>query len=216
MPGTSTALSDHEIYELLRLKDDYAWRLAFEHAVRKEALCSRSAEMVRKWGIDTCELLGMLFEEMIGKGRIELYRDDGGSLWGWMRRYVRGYILRANPARRGEISLDAEGPWEDGDGDGRPFSEKIAMALSESSGGNALVGEDPELRRREEWDVVQECFGRLWRQNPMRAYVHLLKLRLNLSSTEIKDMLGVSSEANVDQMFSRAARDMRKLRDDYE
>ena len=43
----------------------------------------------------------------------------------------------------------------------------------------------------------------------MRAYVHLLKLRMNLSSTEIKDMLGVSTEANVDQTFSRALKDMR-------
>ena len=46
----------------------------------------------------------------------------------------------------------------------------------------------------------------------MRAYVHWLKLRMNLSSTEIKSMLGMSSEANVDQTFSRAVKDMRNLK----
>ena len=72
------------------------------------------------------------------------------------------------------------------------------------------------MRRKEEWELVQKCFGDLWKKNPMRAYVHLLKLRMNLSSTEIKRMLGVSSEANVDQLFSRALKDMQKLKVQHE
>ncbi len=39
---------------------------------------------------------------------------------------------------------------------------------------------------------------------------------MNLSSTEIKGMLGVSSEANVDQLFSRALKDMRELKVQHE
>ena len=64
--------------------------------------------------------------------------------------------------------------------------------------------------------MVQRCFGELWRKSPLKAYVHLLKLRLNLSSRQIKDMLRISSEANVDQLFSRAVKDMRELKVQYE
>ena len=189
-------LSEHEIYELMKLQDELAWRLVWEKAVLAEVKSLRSSRMAREWGVTPEELMGILYEDMISKGKIEMFRDDGGSLWGWLRQYVRGYIRRANPAARGEISL--------------------SKMLSDAQGRDANPSEDPAMRRREEWALVQACFGDLWKESPLRAYVHLLKLRLNLSSTEIKNMLGISSEANVDQMFSRALKDMRKLKDGHE
>ena len=210
-------LSEHEIFELLKLQDDLAWRIAWEKAVLAEAKSLRSAGMAREWGVTPEELMGILYEDMVGKGKLALFRDDGGSLWGWMRMYVRGYIRRANPAERGEVSL--EGADETGfgaDEGGASYTDKISKMLSDAQGRDALPSEDPALRRREEWALVQSCFGDLWKESPLRAYVHLLKLRLNLSSTEIKNMLGISSEANVDQLFSRALKDMRKLKDENE
>ena len=210
-------LSEHEIYELMKLQDDLAWRLVWEKAVLAEAKSLRSSRMAREWGVTPEELMGILYEEMIAKGKIELFRDDGGSLWGWLRQYVRGYIRRANPSARGEVSL--EGADECGFGDeegGTSYTDKISKMLSDAQGRDANPHEDPAMRRREEWALVQTCFGELWKENPRRAYVHLLKLRLNLSSTEIKNMLGISSEANVDQLFSRALKDMRKLKDEHE
>ena len=173
----------------------------------------RSAEMARKWGVSPEELMGRLYEDMIARGKIELYRDDGGSLVGWMKSYVRGYIREANPSRRREISIDTVGL--EGE-DNANFEEKISKEVSDAKGRDSSPIEDPVLRRQEEWAVVQRCFGELWRKNPLRAYVHLLKLRLNLSSRQIKDMLGISSEANVDQLFSRAVKDMRKLQVEHE
>jgi hypothetical protein len=76
--------------------------------------------------------------------------------------------------------------------------------------------EDPARDRKDEWALVQECFGEMWSENPMRAYVHLLKLRMNLSSTEIMEMLGISSTANVDQIFARAVKDMGKKKVEHE
>ena len=72
------------------------------------------------------------------------------------------------------------------------------------------------MLRREKWDLVQECFGTLWKKDPLKAYVHLLKLRMNLSSAEIQGMLGISSAANVDQMFARAVKEMRKAKEENE
>ena len=210
------SLSDHEVYELLKLRDDLAWKLVWEKVVLAEAKSLRSSAMMCQWGVTSEELLSMLFMDMVGKGKLELYRDDGGSLWGWLRTYVRGYILRANPAERREISLEGAGAADAEDEGGRSFEEKVSKMMSDAAGRDANPGEDPAVRRREEWELVQNCFGELWKENPLRAYVHLLKLRLNLSSTEIKDMLGISSEANVDQLFSRALKDMRKLKDEHE
>ena len=203
--------SEHEIYELLKLQDAEAWRLAWENAVLPEARSLRSGQMARRFGITAEEMMSLLYVEMIGGGKINLFRDDGGSLWGWMRTYVRGYVHQADPAKRREISLEGADFGDESDG-GANFEDKVSKMVSDSRGRDASPLEDPAMRRKEEWELVQKCFGDLWKKNPMRAYVHLLKLRMNLSSTEIKRMLGVSSEANVDQLFSRALKDMRELK----
>lgn len=205
---------DHVVYGFLKEQDAEAWRLVWEKAVLPEVKSLRTAAMAREWGVTAEELMSLLYVEMIGARKIDLYRDDGGSLWGWLRTYVRGYVLRADPRKRRELPLSGA---EDGDEDGSAsFEEKIAKKLSDARGRDAVPGEDPAVRRREEWELVQKCFGDLWKKNPLRAYVHLLKLRMNLSSTEIKDMLGVTTEANVDQMFSRALKDMRKMKVEHE
>lgn len=203
--------SEHEIYELLKLQDAEAWRLAWENAVLPEARSLRSGQMARRFGITAEEMMSLLYVEMIGGGKINLFRDDGGSLWGWMRTYVRGYVHQADPAKRREISLEGADFGDESDG-----GDKVSKMVSDSRGRDASPLEDPAMRRKEEWELVQKCFGDLWKKNPMRAYVHLLKLRMNLSSTEIKCMLGVSSEANVDQLFSRALKDMRELKVQHE
>ena len=46
----------------------------------------------------------------------------------------------------------------------------------------------------------------------MQAYVMLLKTRFQMSSLEIKERLGISSAANVDQMFSRAVKKMQEAK----
>ena len=171
--------------------------------------------MARRFGVTAEEMMSLLYVEMIGGGKINLYRDDGGSLWGWMRTYVRGYIHQADPTRKKEISLEGADFGDESDG-GPSFEEKVSKIVSDSRGRESSPLEDPAMRRKEEWELVQKCFGDLWKKNPMRAYVHLLKLRMNLSSTEIKRMLGVSSEANVDQLFSRALKDMQKLKVQHE
>ncbi len=207
--------SDHEIYELLKLQDADAWRLAWEKAVLPEARSLRSGQMARQWGVTPEEMMSLLYVEMIGGRKIELYRDDGGSLWGWMRTYVRGYVHQADPSKRREVSLEGADFGDDSEG-GASYEDKISKMVSDARGRDSLPTEDPAMRRREEWELVQKCFGDLWKKNPMRAYVHLLKLRMNLSSTEIKRMLGVSSGANVDQLFSRALKDMQKLKVQHE
>lgn len=195
MSWTIEELSDHEMFGLLKEQDADAWRLVYEKSVLVEARSLRSSRMAYEAGVTPEELLGILYEEMIGQGKIDLYRDDGSSLFAWLRTYVRGYVYRSVVKRHPEISLD--GVSEEGD--------EIPIPV-----------EDPARDRKDEWALVQECFGEMWNENPMRAYVHLLKLRMNLSSTEIMEMLGISSTANVDQIFARAVKDMGKKKVEHE
>ena len=206
--------TDHELFTLLKEQDAAAWTVVWEKAVLAEARSLRSSELARKWGVSPESMMSDLYDDMIAKGRLNLYRDDGGSVIGWLRRYVRGYVMQANPARRREVSLDSA--FDGDDGDGRALSEKIPAAASESASGTSFTSMDPDIGRRETWEMVQSCFRKLWRKHPKRAYVHLLKLRMNLSSAEIRDMLGISTQANVDQLFSRAVKAMQEARCEYE
>ena len=188
-------LSDHEIFGLLKEQDADAWALAYEKSVLSEARSLRSGRMAREAGITPEDLMSMLYEEMIGRGKINLYRDNGGSVFSWLRTYVRGYVYHSVVKRHEEISTDS---------------------VSDEGDEFTIPVEDPARDRKDQWDMVQACFGEMWAENPMKAYVHLLKLRMNLSSTDIMRMLGISSSANVDQIFSRAVKDMGRKKVEHE
>ena len=158
-----------------------------------ESKSLRSAEMMKRYSLAVGDLMGMLYEDMIGKRKIDLYRDDGGSFEGWLRRYVRGYVLNADPNQHGEISIECANP-------------------DAEDGGEAmeLPSRDIGVERAEVWRMTHICFRDLWNEDPERAYIHLLKTRFFLSSEEIRDFLDVSSAANVDQIFSRSVKFMRE------
>ena len=195
MKQVISGLTDHEIFGLLKEQDADAWSQVYEKSVLSEARSLRSGRMAREAGITPDELMSMLYEEMIGRGKINLYRDNGGSVFSWLRTYVRGYVYRSVVKRHEEISTDV---------------------VSEEGEEFTIPVEDPAKDRKEQWDMVQTCFGEMWAENPMKAYVHLLKLRMNLSSTDIMRMLGISSTANVDQIFSRAVKDMGRKKVEHE
>ena len=187
MDGTD----DDSTYDLVRAGGDAGWKLVWENVIVPEVRSMRSADLAKKYCITDGDLMGMLYEEMIGRGKISLFRNDGGSLWGWMRQYVRGYVTRANPNRHGEFSL--EGTAERSDS-GEPMSIPV---------------DDHGVVRREVWLMTHRCFKDLWNDDPRKAYVLLLKTRMHLSSAEVAEMFDLT-EANVDQIFSRSVRAMRE------
>lgn len=81
--------------------------------------------------------------------------------------------------------------------------KKILDPLSE----NELSGVSNNEDRREEWEMVEQSFAKLWRTNPMKAYVYFLRQYEGLPTDRIRQMLGITA-ANTDQLFSRAKRDM--------
>lgn len=186
-------MTDHEWYELVKAGEDAGWKLIWEKVVEPESSSQRSAELMNRYSITAGDLMGMLYEDMLGRRKIDLYRDDGGSFQGWLRTYVRGYILGADPNKHGEISIEGAYQGEDG--------ESEAMSIPKH---------DHEVMRREVWQMTLWCFRELWNEDPERCYIHLLKTRFFLTSEEVRDFLDVSSAANVDQIFSRSIKFMRQ------
>lgn len=186
-------MTDREWHRLVKAGEDAGWKLVWERVIAPEAKSLRSAELMKKYSITDGDLNGMLYEEMIGRGKIDLYRGEG-SFEGWLRRYVRGFILHANPNPHGEMSIENANPDADGDG--------IALEVPVDATWNLL--------QNETWRMTHWCFRKLWNEDPERCYIHLLKTRFHLSSEEIKEFLDVSSAANVDQIFSRSVKFMRQ------
>ncbi len=179
------------ILDLVKAGDDEGWRLVWENVIVPEVRSLRSADLARKYCVTDGDLMGMLYEEMIGRGKIELFRNDGGSLWGWMRQYVRGYVTRANPMRHGEFSIEG------------------TAERSESGEAIPLPTDDRSVAMREVWLMTHRCLKDLWNDDPRKAYVLLMKTRMHLSSAEIAEMFDMT-EANVDQTFSRGVKAMRE------
>ena len=184
-------MTDSEWHGLVKAGTDEGWKLVWEKVVEPEAKSMRSAEMMRRYSLTDGDLMGMLYDEMIGRGKIDLYRGEG-SFQGWLRRYVRGFVINADPNRHGEISLEGAHPDSEGD---------IGIDVPVTDCG---------VVKGEVWRMTHWCLRKLWNQDPERAYVLVLKTRFHLSSEEVRDFLDVSSTANVDQLFSRAVRFMRE------
>lgn len=185
-------MTDLEWHALVKAGEDAGWKLVWEKVVEPESKSMRSAEMMRRYSLDEGDLMGKLYDDMIGRGKIDLYRGEG-SFQGWLRTYVRGYVLNADPNRHGEISL--EGASAGGDDDRQGIDVPV---------------EDRHILFSEAWRMTHWCLRMLWNQDPDRAYIHVLKTRFHLSSSEIRDFLDISSAANVDQIFSRSVKFMRE------
>lgn len=201
-----TLLSDRELAELLKAEDRGAWNHVLRKLVSQEAGSFLQVRKRDDWGVCLEELLGELYEDMIGRRKLWNYKGEG-SLLGWMRAYLRGYLNRKNPHLTKTVKID---------GVARPAADKISKEMSDGTALYAYRTEDLEVLRHERLEIAQRCFVDLWRENSMQAYVMLLKVRFQMSSLEIKERLGISSAANVDQMFSRAVKKMKELKVKHE
>ena len=209
-----SSLDDIAICDRLKKQDKGAWKYILEKVVDQE---KRSAANNRKradWNVSLDSLIARLYEEMVGKQKLDAYRGSG-SLIGWLRTYMRGYLMQERPDNSREVSLDGTVKGANGE-EVSTFVDTLSFRLSEYGGGRSYADEDDLVLQKERWRIARRCFKELWLGNSMQAYVMLLKARFQMSSQEIKERLGVSSAANVDQMFVRAVKRMKEAREKYE
>ncbi len=187
-------LTDAEWHALVKAGEDEGWKRVWFRVVEPESRSMRSAEMMARYSLTAGDLMGLLYQDMIGRRKIDLYRGEG-SFEGWLKRYVRGYVLNADPSKHGELSIDGA-PAGTGTADAAPSMD--------------IPYKDNKVLSKDVWISTHACFHDMRLKDPEWAYVHLLKTRFFLSSEEIKDFLDVSSVGNVDQIFSRAVKYMRQ------
>lgn len=208
------SLDDVSICERLKKADMGAWEFVLQKVIDQERRSSANNRKRLSWNVSMDSLISRLYDEMMGKHKLDAY-EGRGSLIGWMRSYLRGYLAQENPSRMREVSIDGivKG---DGDDNISSFTDVVSFMVSDYSSGRAYADEGDQVLKRERKRIARRCFRDLWVGNSIQAYVMLLKARFLMSSQEIKERLGVSSASNVDQMFTRAVRKMREAKEKYE
>ena len=177
--------SDRVLVDKLWEGDEIAWRYVLCRTVLPMSREDRYYWILEDRRLSAYDVLGMVFDLLIAQKKLALFRFRC-PLFLWIRHYVTKAIYdfcRKNP---------------------NPVSDEVLnQVLSDEAAPEPLD---------EEWKIAQICFRKLWRKNPMRAYVHLLMVKDNMSAKEIVDLLSLSSEGNVYQLHSRAIADMRSIR----
>ena len=76
-------MTDKEWLDLIKEGGDAGWKPVWERVIVPESKSSRSADLMQRYSITDGDLMGMLYNEMIGRRKIDLYRGEG-SLEGWL------------------------------------------------------------------------------------------------------------------------------------
>ena len=183
-------LSDRELVQRLKNGDNDAWVYVLLKAILPVvAGCTKNGipykSILKDKFLDTRDVYSDLFMEMIYRRKLDLYYY-GCPLIKWMRIYVKNIILG--------------------------YCKKIPSHVSDECLKYVSIS---KTAIREIAEVSEFSFAELWRKNPMRAYVFLLKNLDCYSSEEIKNFLNMSSNNSVDQCYKRAKEDMAELITQY-
>lgn len=180
------ALESAEIVRLLEAGDDDAWRYVYARSVIPLLRRSSFGSMVRDRRRSDLDVCGAVFDYLIAQQKLKQYRGDNGCpvvMWirFWVARDILGYC------RKNDNPVSDEG-LED-----------------------VLRDDDDKISRLAMREELNKGYRKLWHEDRLKARVLYLKLIEERSSREIVQLLGVSSESNVDQLFARARKRMREL-----
>ena len=177
--------TDRALVEKLWEGNEVAWEYVLSRTVIPMTREDRYYHILRDRQISEYDILGMVFEVLVAQKKLSLFRFEC-PFFLWVRHYVTKKIMefcKKNP---------------------RPVSDEAFLQVR--AGESTAESPDDDL------EFAQRCFRELWRKNPMRAYVHLLKVKNGMAARDIKKLLSLSSEDNVYQLHSRAVADMREIR----
>lgn len=173
---------DKYLAKLLQDGDEMAWQYIFEYVVIPVSKVNKFYWIMHDKKISREDLLGMLFEVMIVKEKL-LKFEGRCPLRYWMMYYVKGILLNICKEKK-NIALE--------DDFYVPIDEKREELF-------------------DDWKLAERCFRELWKKNPLQAYVHLLRVKEEMSVEEIQKLLKISSISNVYQLSSRAVSDLKKI-----
>lgn len=184
--------ADEKLFNSLLSGDKVAWEVFYRDVISPIVRSRKFSVMLLDYGIDPYEVMNQVFLTLTCDNYSELrkYRLEG-KLRNWMYHQVRGVVKTLISRKRGKHETTETDLSENGDG----------ITLEEMT-----QGTEEFLGLREELNMT---FGELWHENPMRAYVFMLRAVSGLSAKEVADMLSLEG-ANVDQIYRRACISLRE------
>lgn len=181
------AVDSHDMVVLLKDGNDDAWRYVLLRAVVPVLHRPMLARIKTDRQLSDLDVLGMLFEQLIQKKDIDNYAHKCPVIY-WIRPYVFKVVME--------------------------YCKKNDVPVSDEDFFNVLKDETAPIPNTEMLEEARMCFNRLWKEDRLKARVHYLKTVSEMSSCDIMRILHISSEANVNQLYSRACKLMRSYRDE--
>ena len=181
------AIDRHDMVALLKDGNDDAWRYVLLRVVVPVLHRPMIAKIKADRRLSDLDVLGMLFEQLIQKRDIDNYAYKCPVVY-WMRPYVFKVVME--------------------------YCKKNDAPVSDENYLNVLKDENAPMPNSDLFEEARVCFNRLWKEDKLKARVHYLKTVSEMSSRDIMRLLNISSEANVNQLFSRACRLMRMYREE--
>jgi len=189
------AMDDHDIIALLKNGDEDAWHYVELRSIYPMLKSPKIGQIARDRGLSPEEVGDAVFEllfkfdEKRNRRRIDLFEFRAPFVYwvrDWVIKVVFGYVEKFD----------------------NPVSPEVAESV--------LKDRTAAVYDREGFEVANKCFKRLWRENRLRASVHYCRVIYDMTSREIMNLLHISSEANVNKIFSRAIKDMKRYREELE
>lgn len=152
---------------------------------------SRYGEMARKKNVDDDEVYGYVYTMMVHNGKLNEIREKN-QLARFLEQYARKYVQMLYTVRKRKVTEE-------------PISDD-GWAEWERNHVHEILLEEKKARQR---DLISAAVRKLWKENPKQAYVLVLRTKNSLSSREVKNLCGISTEQNVNKIFERGKSAMR-------
>ena len=165
--------------------DESAWHYVFVKSVVPMVNRPNLQKIMRDRQRSTLDVFAAVFETLLFRRKLAAY-NYGCPVVYWIRFWVLKEIMQYCKANDNPISEEAS-----------------EMVLRDE------VAPESNWILREEADW---CLNRLWQRDKRKARILYLRTVEGKSSREIKNIMGISSEVNVDKLLSRALILMREFR----
>ena len=178
--------------DMLKASNEFAWRKVRDDVIVPYLRKSRFGKMASDKNVDEDEVFTSVYVQLVFNGYLDRLRNKSRVL-DCIKEYTRKYVRSHYQVFRRKIveQLLEEDDWS------RVTEERIVDTRSQTS--------DEERKRK-----IADVIGKLWKINPRYAYVLVMKTKNQLSSKNVMDAIGVSSELNVNKMYQRAKSAVRK------
>ncbi len=188
--------NDRELVAQLLAMNPAAWDYLCIEVIAPMTRTAKYVQIFNRYAIPLDSIIGQVYLDLTGDDcrRLRKFRFEG-RLEAWLYFQLKDSVKRILREASGKI------PFTRSEND----FQSSPVILSMDSG-------DDRPEREMSREEANYCIAQLWKENPMKAYVLLLRFRQDLSAGEVGLLLGKGSN-NIDQIGSRAKAGMREIRE---